>query len=71
MDNVSIQKRKDTKDGCFIMDAENDTESLVSNVDDFNDVEAQEPETTPSIRPTSATSAASIKAKLQIFDLAK
>lgn len=60
MDTVSIQKRRETKDGCFIMDTENDTEGLLSNVedfngvDDFNDVETQEPS-------TSATSLASIK----------
>ena len=66
MDTVSIQKRRETKDGCFIMDTENDTEGLLSNVedfngvDDFNDVETQEPS-------TSATSLASIKALVRII----
>ena len=66
MDTVSIQKRRETKDGCFIMDTENDTEGLLSNVedfngvDDFNDVETQEP-------TTAATSLASIKVLVAII----
>ena len=66
MDTVSIHKRRETKDGCFIMDTENDTEGLLSNVedfngvDDFNDVEAQEPS-------TSATSLTCIKALVAII----
>ena len=66
MDTVSIQKRRETKDGCFIMDTENDTEGLLNNVedfngvDDFNDVEDQEP-------TTSATSLTSIKALVVII----
>ena len=61
MDKVSIQKRVETKDGCFILKVENDTECLVSNVDEFNDVEAQEPS-------TSATSLASIKVYCKDFE---
>ena len=66
MDTVSIQKKRETKDGCFIMDTENDTDVLLSNVvdfndvDDFNDVEDQGP-------TTSSTSLASIKAFIVFF----
>ena len=48
MDEVSIQRRRREQNGYFIMDEENQVETIEDNVDERNDDETFAPENTTS-----------------------